>query len=84
MSIEQVALVGLGGIVNSLTFAMGITVGIALCKRKDSLNDNGDHDKDKRTEESGSWHIALPAQGTAARPCRSGTGCSRPHDSPRS
>jgi hypothetical protein len=47
MTIEQLTLVGVGVLVNGLTFALGIAVGISLT-RKDSTN--GNEDKAKQ------WH----------------------------
>lgn len=56
MTLEQLALVACGVVVNGLTFALGMAVGISLTRRKDSRNDR---DNDEAPQAGINWHLPL-------------------------
>lgn len=66
MTIEQVVAVALGGILNSLTFVIGLFAGIALCKRRESQH-VGDNARRGYEEKSRDWHYTFPAPSSTAR-----------------
>ena len=54
MTMEQLALVACGVLMNGLVFAIGVAVGITL--RKDSDHDS---DTDEAPQAGGNWHLPL-------------------------
>lgn len=67
MTIEQLTLVGVGVMVNGLTFALGIAVGASL--RKESR-----HDRNSNEDEKKNWHVAFSQQPEGGAGCRK-NGC---------
>jgi hypothetical protein len=74
MTLEQLALVACGVLMNGLTFALGVAVGISL-KRKDIANDNRDSQQAQAGQTN--WHQPLDQQPQGCTRCRQG-GCSNP------
>lgn len=74
MTIEQLALVACGVLMNGLTFALGVAVGISL-KRKDIANDNRDSQQAQAGQSN--WHQPLDQQPQIGPRCRQG-GCANP------
>lgn len=50
MTVLQICIFWAGVLANSLTFGLGIAVGISLLKRKDSLHDSHEGPKEDRSD----------------------------------
>lgn len=75
MTLESVALIFAGVLVNGFTFACGVAAGVSLVERK---QDNDDSDSDTEADdESRQWHLPLDI-GAPHRPgLRSGSGANK-------
>jgi hypothetical protein len=70
MTIEQLAILACGVVVNGLTFALGLAVGASL--RKESRNDSSSNEAEAKN-----WHVAFDKHTEGGAGCRKG-GCANP------
>ena len=56
MTLEGVALVFVGVVLNGFTFVVGMAVGISLLERKQGYDNSN---SDEETTEGGHWHLPL-------------------------